>query len=83
MSVTEEGISIEVRLLQYSKVFAFIFVTEGGMAIEVRLLQPWNARCPMFVTEAGISIEVSLLQPWYLQPVITQYFVSYKSEIWA
>ena len=20
---------------------------------------------------------------WYLQPVITQYFVSYKSEIWA
>jgi len=26
---------------------------------------------------------VRLVQAAYLQPVITQYFVSYKSEIWA
>ena len=27
--------------------------------------------------------EIGQFQERYLQPVITQYFVSYKSEIWA
>ncbi len=37
----------------------------------------------MLVTELGISIEVNPVHPLYLQPVITQYFASNKSEIWS
>ena len=42
-----------------------------------------NVLEPMLVTPAGNVNEVKLVQKKYLQPVITQYFVSYKSEIWA
>ncbi len=31
---------------------------------------------------AGIVIEVNPLQELYLQPIITQYFIDNKSEIW-
>ena len=34
-------------------------------------------------TLAGIEMEVNALQSSYLQPVITQYFASNKSEIWS
>ena len=37
----------------------------------------------MKTTESGMSNEVKLLHPQYLQPVITQYFASNKSEIWS
>ena len=33
-------------------------------------------------TLLGILIEVSPLQSSYLQPIITQYFIDNKSEIW-
>ena len=36
----------------------------------------------MLVTELGISMLVKLLQCEYLQPIITQYFIDNKSEIW-
>ena len=36
----------------------------------------------MLVTELGISMLVKLLQEKYLQPIITQYFIDNKSEIW-
>ena len=42
-----------------------------------------KALLPILVTDLGIVTEVRLEQFEYLQPVITQYFVSYKSEIWA
>ena len=29
------------------------------------------------------GLDESEIQSMYLQPIITQYFVSYKSEIWA
>lgn len=36
------------------------------------------------LVEEGVLKNVgSKFHGWYLQPVITQYFVSYKSEIWA
>ena len=50
--------------------------------MEVRLLQPQNAPHPIDVTLSGIVMEVRLLQPQYLQPIITQYFIDNKSEIW-
>ena len=36
----------------------------------------------MFVTLSGILMLVSETQPQYLQPIITQYFIDNKSEIW-
>ena len=35
------------------------------------------------MTPFGITISVKLVQEQYLQPVITQYFASNKSEIWS
>ena len=36
----------------------------------------------MVVTETGMLILVRELQAMYLQPIITQYFIDNKSEIW-
>lgn len=47
-----------------------------------RLRQPKKALSPIFVTLFGMVTEVSALQLWYLQPIITQYFIDNKSEIW-
>ena len=59
-----------------------MLVTEFGMVMFVRLEQLENADSPMLVTELGIFTFARLEQPSYLQPVITQYFASNKSEIW-
>ena len=48
----------------------------------VKPLQPEKAPPPIEVTLEGIVIPVKPLQPWYLQPIITQYFIDNKSEIW-
>ena len=34
------------------------------------------------MTLLGIVIEVRFIQQQYLQPIITQYFIDNKSEIW-
>ena len=47
-----------------------------------RLRQPAKALSPIFVTLFGMVTEVSALQRAYLQPIITQYFIDNKSEIW-
>ena len=60
-----------------------IVVTLLGIVTLVRLLQPSNAPLPIVVTLLGIVTLVRLMQPSYLQPVITQYFASNKSEIWS
>ena len=48
----------------------------------VNLMQPLKADAPIVSTLAGILIEVSDEQHLYLQPIITQYFIDNKSEIW-
>lgn len=53
-----------------------------GIVIEVRFIQFSKASDPIIVTLSGISIDVKLLHPEYLQPIITQYFIDNKSEIW-
>ena len=62
-----------------------MLITLAGMVMAVRLLQKEKASFPMLVTPAGMLMEVRLLQleKAYLQPVITQYFASNKSEIWS
>ena len=53
------------------------------MAIDVRDWQKENASSPIMVTLFGIMIKHKESQSLYLQPVITQYFASNKSEIWS
>ena len=52
------------------------------MVTEVRELQPLKADCSIVVILFGMVTEVRELQPEYLQPIITQYFIDNKSEIW-
>ena len=62
--------------------FPSIVRTLGGMVIEVRLLQPENTPEPILMTLGGMAIEVRHEHQKYLQPIITQYFIDNKSEIW-
>ena len=50
--------------------------------MDVKLSQLPNAPDPIVVTLFGIVNYVKLLQSVYLQPIITQYFIDNKSEIW-
>ena len=52
------------------------------MVTEVRELQYQKVSPPIVVTLFGMVTEVSALQSLYLQPIITQYFIDNKSEIW-
>ena len=72
----------EVRELQFSKADSPIVVTLLGMVTEVRELQPLKADRPIVVTLLGMVTEVREVQRLYLQPIITQYFIDNKSEIW-
>ena len=72
----------EVRELQPSKAFSPIVVTLFGMFTEVRELQPLKVYHPIVVTLFGMFTEVRDLHSAYLQPIITQYFIDNKSEIW-
>ena len=72
----------EVSSLQSLKAASPIVVTLFGMVTEVSSLQSAKAPPPIFVTLFGMVTEVSALQFEYLQPIITQYFIDNKSEIW-
>ena len=52
------------------------------MFTEVRELQPLKVYHPIVVTLFGMFTEVRDLHSAYLQPIITQYFIDNKSEIW-
>ena len=72
----------EVREEQEKKAPEPIVVTLLPMVTEVREEQPEKAEEPMSVTLLGIVREVREEQFSYLQPIITQYFIDNKSEIW-
>ena len=52
------------------------------MFTEVRELQSLKVPSSIVVTLFGMVTEVRELQLQYLQPIITQYFIDNKSEIW-
>ena len=52
------------------------------MVTEVSALQSLKAPLSIVVTLFGMVTEISALHPPYLQPIITQYFIDNKSEIW-
>ena len=45
-------------------------------------MHPLKPLLPTLTTLCGKVIFLSKIQPWYLQPIITQYFIDNKSEIW-
>ena len=59
-----------------------IVVTLFGILMQVSDLQHQKVLFPMFVTQTGIFMLMRELQFRYLQPIITQYFIDNKSEIW-
>lgn len=89
---TEFGIVMDVSLGQPKNAAILIFVTELGMMV---FLQPVIS---LFVAVSMIALQLSLEsylllfgatarlasfeQLSYLQPIITQYFIDNKSEIW-
>ena len=52
------------------------------MTTEAREEQSEKVEFPISVTLLGMVIEVRERQLPYLQPIITQYFIDNKSEIW-
>ena len=72
----------EVSALHLMKALPPISVTLFGKVTEVNALQSSKAPFPIVVTLFGKVTEVSALQSAYLQPIITQYFIDNKSEIW-
>lgn len=73
---------ISVSLLQFENALLPIDVTFLGIIICVKLLHPENVETPIFVILLLMIAVVRFVQPWYLQPIITQYFIDNKSEIW-
>ena len=59
-----------------------MFITLIGKVSDVKP-QPEKAQEPMLATLLPILTDVKYLHCQYLQPVITQYFVSNKLEIWS
>ena len=53
------------------------------MLIDVKAKQHQKAYPPIEVALSGMLTDVKEVQYSYLQPVITQYFASNKSEIWS
>ena len=54
--------------------------TPSGISMALRLLQPEKSVSALI--PSGNVILASLVQSAYLQPIITQYFIDNKSEIW-
>ena len=57
-------------------------VTEEGIVMLVKPEQLPKQPSLKEVTEEGIVMLVKLEHSSYLQPIITQYFIDNKSEIW-
>ena len=57
-------------------------VTVLGILTDSRFLQSENRPPSMVSKEFGRMTDLRSGQPAYLQPIITQYFIDNKSEIW-
>ena len=70
------------KLKQSAKAQFSISVTLCGIIIEDKFMQAPNVACLILVKALGKLIYWSVVQNQYLQPIITQYFIDNKSEIW-
>jgi len=76
------GSSIFVKEVHSLKAYASIVFTVLGIIIAFKDAQPQNVASFIVFILHFITIDVSLEQRMYLQPIITQYFIDNKSEIW-
>ena len=67
IDVTEDGIVMEVKPVQWAKQLPPIDVTEDGIVMEVKPVQPEKEFPSNVVTEEGIVMEVKPVQPEKLQ----------------
>ena len=79
---TTASLEICVILVQLLNANVPIVLTLFPIFTFCRLVQALKASSPITVTLFGMVTEFSALQPLYLQPIITQYFIDNKSEIW-
>ena len=50
--------------------------------ISLNAVQFWKAQFPIVPVSVERMTLFNAVQPLYLQPIITQYFIDNKSEIW-
>ena len=79
---TTASLEICVTLVQLLNASSPIVLTLFPIYTFCRLVHPLKASLPIVVTLFGMVTEVRELHPLYLQPIITQYFIDNKSEIW-
>ena len=79
---TTASLEICVILVQLLNAFFPIALTLFPIFTFFRLVQPLKAYPPIILTLFGMFTEVRALHSLYLQPIITQYFIDNKSEIW-
>ena len=82
MKVTVFGI-FEIVILQQSQNAPYsILLRFRGSESKRRFSHMLKEFWPMTCREFGRYMRCRFLQPTYLQPIITQYFIDNKSEIW-
>ena len=79
---TTASLEICVILVQLLNAAIPIVLTLFPIFTFCRLVHLLKASPPISVTLFGMVTEVRALQSEYLQPIITQYFIDNKSEIW-
>ena len=79
---TTASLEICVILVQLLNAAIPIVLTLFPIFTFCRLVHLLKASPPISVTLFGMVTEVRALQSLYLQPIITQYFIDNKSEIW-
>ena len=79
---TTASLEICVILVQLLNAAIPIVLTLFPIFTFCRLVHLLKASLPISVTLFGMVTEVRALQSLYLQPIITQYFIDNKSEIW-
>ena len=79
---TTASLEICVTLVQLLNASFPIVLTLSPICTFCRLVHPLKASIPIVVTLFGMVTEVREVQLLYLQPIITQYFIDNKSEIW-
>ena len=60
----------------------YLYPAGGVLVSHIILAISIKASLPIVVTLLGMVTEFRELQFLYLQPIITQYFIDNKSEIW-
>lgn len=83
--VTELGnVKSPVNPVQSQKALSpIVFRLLDSVRVPLNPVHPLKALLPISVTEFGMTrFPERLVQYLYLQPIITQYFIDNKSEIW-